>query len=95
MNKPAGTILLAPRITEKAAYLAESGCYSFNVAPNATKSEVARAIREVYSVSPRKVTFVALVRKVVRTRGTNRTGKSVGGKKAYVFLKPGEKIDLA
>ncbi|MEK7068359.1 MAG: 50S ribosomal protein L23 [Patescibacteria group bacterium] len=95
MNKPAGHILLAPRITEKAAYLAESGCYAFNVAPTATKAEVARAIRDVYGIVPRKVTFVALVRKAVRTRGTNRVGRSVGGKKAYVHLKHGDKIDLA
>ncbi len=95
MNKPALHILHMPRITEKAAYLAESGCYTFNVAPKATKSEVARAVKEVYNVSPRKVTFAAIARKSVRTRGTNRVGHSVGGKKAYVFLKKGDKIDLA
>lgn len=95
MHKPTLHILLAPRITEKAAYLAESGCYSFNVAPSATKDAVARAVKEVYNVTPRKVTFAAIVRKAVRTRGTNRIGKSTGGKKAYVFLKKGDKIDLA
>ncbi len=95
MNKPALHILHTPRITEKAAYLAESGCYTFNVAKNATKSDVARAVKEIYSVNPRKVTFSAIARKSVRTRGTNRIGYSAGGKKAYVFLKKGEKIDLA
>ncbi len=95
MIKPAGHILIAPRITEKAAYLAEAGCYAFDVARTATKAEVARAVQQVYSVVPRKVTLAALPRTAVRTRGTNRTGRSVGGKKAYVFLKKGDKIDIA
>lgn len=95
MNKHAATIIFAPRITEKAASLAEAGTYAFNVAPGATKAEVARAVKEVYGVVPRKVTFVALVRKAVRVRGTNRMGMSRGGKKAYVHLKKGDKIDLA
>lgn len=95
MQKHAGTILIAPRITEKAAYLAEAGCYTFNVAPAATKAEVMRAVKEVYQVVPRKVTFAALPRKRVMTRGTNRVGQTRGGKKAYVFLKAGDKIEIA
>jgi len=31
----------------------------------------------------------------VMTRGTNRAGMTAGGKKAYVFLKKGDKIELA
>jgi large subunit ribosomal protein L23 len=95
MKKHAGEIIIAPRITEKASYLSEGGVYTFNVAPGATKSAIAGAIREIYKVSPRKVTLVALPRKQVQTRGTNRMGMTAGGKKAYVFLKKGDKIDLA
>ena len=94
MNKHAGNILLSPRITEKGAYLAEQGAYVFNVTQDTTKAAVAEAVREIYKVTPRKVTFVAIPRKVVMTRGTNRKGKTAGGKKAYVFLKKGEKIEL-
>ncbi len=95
MKKHAGEILKAPRITEKASFLAEGGVYTFDVAPNATKAAVASAIRDVYKVSPRKVTLVAVARKRVQTRGTNRMGMTAGGKKAYVFLKKGDKIELA
>lgn len=95
MQKHAGTILIAPRITEKAAYLAESGCYVFAVAADATKADIARAMHDAYQVTPRKVTLVAIPHKVVATRGTNRKGASVGGKKAYVFLKKGDKIEIA
>ena len=59
------------------------------------KRDVATAILDVYKVSPRKVTLVAIPRKRVMTRGTNRRGTTRGGKKAYVFLKKGDKIELA
>ena len=62
---------------------------------NLVAEEVARdAVREVFKVTPRKVTLAAVPRKMVATRGTNRKGKTSGGKKAYVYLKKGEKIEL-
>ncbi|MES2203004.1 MAG: 50S ribosomal protein L23 [Patescibacteria group bacterium] len=91
----ATNILKEPRITEKAAYLAEQGCYVFNVAVGANKAQIAEAIRAIYKVSPRKVTMVAIQKKAVQTRGTNRVGSTRGGKKAYVFLKKGDKIELS
>ena len=87
--------MISPRITEKGAFLAEKGAYVFNVGINANKAEIARAILEVYKVAPRKVTLVAIPKKASRTRGTNRMGTSGGGKKAYVFLKTGDTIELA
>lgn len=95
MNKHSGHTILSPRVTEKGAYLAAQGAYVFNVAVGASKKEVAQAIRDIYKVSPRKVTLAAVARKAVTTRGTNRQGQTTGGKKAYVFLKKDEKIDLA
>ena len=95
MNKHSGHILISPRVTEKGAYLAEAGAYVFNVAPGANKKAIAGAVKEIYKVSPRKVTLIAIPRKRVMTRGTNRRGVTAGGKKAYVFLKKGDKIDLA
>ena len=95
MNKHSGHILISPRITEKGAYLAEQGAYVFNVAVLASKKDIAKAIKEIYKVSPRKVTLIRVPSKRVMTRGTNRMGATAGGKKAYVFLKKGEKIELA
>ncbi|MSR70788.1 50S ribosomal protein L23 [Candidatus Kaiserbacteria bacterium] len=95
MHKHTGQILISPRVTEKGAYLAEGGAYAFNVAKNASKKQIAAAIQEVYKVSPRKVTLLRVPRKRVMTRGTNKTGMTAGGKKAYVFLKKGDKIELA
>ncbi|HEV8666473.1 MAG TPA: 50S ribosomal protein L23 [Candidatus Paceibacterota bacterium] len=87
-------ILLPPRITEKGAYLSEAGAYVFNVATSANKTQIMAAIKKTYNVTPRKVNVVTVPRKVVQTRNTNRKGATVGGKKAYVFLKKGETIDI-
>ena len=90
----APSVLIAPRITEKGAYVAEEGCYVFNVREDANKFEIARAVKEMFGVSPRQVRVVRIPRKRRTTRGTNRMGQSRGGKKAYVYLKKGEKIEI-
>lgn len=95
MKKPAVHILISPRITEKGAYLAAKGVYVFNVGVDANKIEIADAVREIFKVTPRKVTVVAIPRKTVRTRNTNKLGLTRGGKKAYVYLKAGDTIDIA
>lgn len=94
MKKLSSQILLAPRITEKGAYLTEKGVYVFNIARDANKMQVADAIRETFKVTPRKVTVVNLPRKQTQTRGTNRKGMTRAQKKAYVFLKKGDTIEL-
>lgn len=87
-------ILLGPRITEKGAYLSEAGVYVFNVAPDANKVQIVEAVRAVFKVTPRQVRIVRVPRKQVLTRGTNRKGHTHGGKKAYVYLKKGDTIEL-
>ena len=66
----------------------------FNVAPDAGKKEIAEAVKEIFKVTPRKVTTLALPRTQVRSRGSNRMGQTAGGKKAYVYLKKGDKIEF-
>lgn len=88
---------MSPRITEKGAYLSEHGAYVFNVSVSANKREVAAAITAIYKVVPRKVTVVTVPRKKVVTRagrGAQRTGATAKGKKAYVYLKKGETIEV-
>lgn len=94
MKKSSSQILIAPRITEKGAYLAANGVYVFNIARDANKIEVAQAVQETFKVTPRKVTVVNLPRKVTMTRGTNRKGMTRAQKKAYVYLKKGDTIEL-
>lgn len=81
------------RITEKAARDAERGAYTFNVAPSANKSEIKKAIKMIYNVTPVKVAITQITNKTVVRRGVK--GFKGGGKKAVVHLKKGDKIALA
>ncbi len=92
--KDLSTIILSPRITEKGARLSEKGVYVFNVAQDATKHTIAAAVQAIYKVTPREVRIARVPSKQVFTRGTNRWGKTSAGKKAYVYLKSGDKIEL-
>ena len=94
MKKPASHILLSPRITEKGAYLSAMGGYVFHVEASAGKREIAEAVKEIFKVTPRKIRVVSIPRKERLTRGTNRTGMTAGGKKAYVYLKEGDTIEI-
>lgn len=84
-------VLLRPRVTEKATALSERGVYAFEVTNEATKRSAADAVRALYKKEPVKVAFVPLPRKTIIVKG--KKGRTKGGKKAYVYLKPGEKID--
>ena len=87
-----GAIVTSPRITEKAANLSGGNVYTFNVATKATKPEIKKAIEDLYGVSPVKVTTSTIKYKPVRRQGI--LGKKGGGKKAMVFLKKGESIEI-
>lgn len=89
------SVLLRPRVTEKATFGAEASVYVFEVSPRASKGDVARAIRGIYKVNPVKVNVVKIPRKKMASRRVRGVfGLSGGGKKAYVHLKKGETIEL-
>ena len=85
--------LIGPRITEKASMVAEKGlAYVFNVRTDASKHAIAKAVKDLYNVLPVKVRTVSIPAKHVFSRG--KAGVKQGGKKAYVYLKAGEKIEI-
>ena len=85
-------VLIAPRITEKATDKSGESVYVFNVSPQADKTAVARAIKVMFKVIPTKVAIVPVPRKTVTLKG--KRGSTARGKKAYVYLKRGETIEL-
>ena len=89
-------VILGARITEKAANLAEkNNGYTFNVAVNATKNEIKKAIKAMYKVTPLSVRTVNTPKKSVMPRGRRgKIGATGGGRKAYVYLKKGDKIEV-
>jgi len=95
LTKTPVQILKSPRITEKAAYMTMQSAYVFEVAADATKRDVVAAVTALYKVTPRKVNMVVKKPRAYVARFRNRRGMKSGMKKAYVFLKKGEKIDIA
>lgn len=92
-NLPKGKrILLAPYVTEKSALLSDLNVYTFEIADDANKKEVARAVEDVYGVKPVNVRTVRLPGKKVMRRGG--AGIKRRPKKAYVELKKGDSIEL-
>ena len=87
-------ILVKPRITEKATDNTAQGVYVFEIATTATKPQVAGAIEEAYKVKPLKIRIARYPHKVVRNARTGKYGVKSGGKKAYVYLKPGDSISI-
>ncbi len=86
------SVIRHPRVTEKAAFAAEKNIYVFSVSLAATKHTIAAAIKEMYKVTPVKVNVVTIPSKTVFIRG--KKGMKSKGKKAYVFLKKGDKIEI-
>ena len=86
-------IINKPRITEKATLVSEiNNAYVFEVSKEANKKSIGKAIKDLYKVSVLKINIVNLPAKKVVSKG--KIGKSSGVKKAYVYLKKGEKLDL-
>lgn len=88
------SVLLSPRVTEKAVLSQEKkNVYAFNVETEATKSQVIASVKAAYKVTPLDVRMVRVPKKKKFFRGA--WGTKGGGKKAYVYLKKGDKIDVA
>jgi len=88
------SVIVAPRITEKAVGMSEQNVYTFVVRQNATKFAVRAAIKALYNVTPVRVN---IVNKKAAKRVKGFSGKIVHGKgikKAYVYLKKGDTINL-
>ena len=82
-------IVIRPIITEKAMQGIAAKKYTFEVAKNANKIQIAHAVEELFNVSVEKVSTVN-VRGRLRRQGRNQ-GYTRAWKKAYVTLKPDSK----
>jgi len=85
-------ILINPLVTEKASIEGASGKYTFEVAINSNKIEIAKAFNDVYGIKPISVNSIKMEGKKVRH------GKSIGRrknwKKAIITLPKGKTINL-
>ena len=86
-------VIVRPIVTEKSTDLLDrNGKYSFVVARDANKVEIARAVEKLFNVHVREV-------RTMQYRGTERrVGRTLGRreswKKAVVTLREGETIEI-
>ena len=85
-------VLIGARVTEKAAIASDKNVYVFNVATDATKNEIKKEIKRIYKVDPVKVNVVNQKGKSTFIRG--KKGSRSDSRKAYVYLKDGDSINL-
>jgi large subunit ribosomal protein L23 len=86
-------IIERPLLTEKSMDLSHSGKYTFRVATDANKIEIAEAIEKMYKVKVTKVNTIT-VRGKPRRVGRFAQGRTSDWKKAVVTLATGQQITL-
>ena len=85
-------ILRRPVVTEKSTTMQEQGRYTFEVAPEAAKHEIKRAVEEAFDVKVVKVNTMNVRGK--RKRFGPRMVAGSTWKKALVTLAPGNTITI-
>ena len=80
------------RVTEKASRMLEQNVYTFDVSPSVNKRELKKAIFALYKVKPTKINVLKVADKNVSFKG--KSGVKSGGRKALVYLKRGDKIEI-
>ena len=85
-------VIVEPVVSEKSYALMSEGKYTFRVNDRAHKTQISRAVEEIFNV---KVVGVntSRVRSKPKRRGLHR-GTTRGWKKAIVELAPGNEIEL-
>jgi len=85
-------ILKSPHVTEKATDLAKNNQYVFKVHSEVNKTEIKKAIEDLYDVDILSLKIIKVPRK--RRRLGRVSGWRKGYKKAIVKIKEGQKIEL-
>jgi large subunit ribosomal protein L23 len=87
------SVIVRPLVTEKSTdKLEKEGSYSFVVARDANKVEIAQAIQELFNV---KVTDVRTMQYRGKEKRLGRfVGRRAGWKKAIVRLRAGDTIEI-
>ena len=85
-------VIIEPVVSEKSYALMSAGKYTFRVDERAHKTQIARAVEEIFDVRVKAVR-TSKVRSKPERRGLH-WGRSRSWKKAIVQLAPGERIEL-
>lgn len=87
-------VIIEPVVSEKSYALIENNVYTFRVHPDASKPEIADAVRSIFNVKVTKVNTLNRQGKRKRNRRTGTWGSRPDHKRAIVTLAEGDTIDL-
>lgn len=87
-------IIIRPVITEKSMSGVGNNTYTFIVASAATKSEIKKAVQNLFDVHVMSIGTTVMKGKTIRTGAKRIEKKRQPVKKAIVKIKNGEKISL-
>ena len=90
--KDARDIIIRPIITEHSYDMIEQNKYTFEVARDANKIEIGKAVEELFGVTVKKVNTLNVKPKQKRVR--YHQGYTRQWKKAMVTIAPGETIEI-
>lgn len=94
--KALSDVLIRPLITEKGTnQTTDHNQYAFEVASDATKIDIANAVRQIYKVQVVKVQTLWVKGRPKRLASQRRMGRTSNWKKAVVRLAPGQQISDA
>jgi large subunit ribosomal protein L23 len=97
MSRTPDQVVYGPVITERSYSLYQQGRYTFRVASDATKPEIARALEEQYTGQGIKVVSVNTIHMRGKTRRTGArrgiSGRTANWKKAIVTLGAGQRLE--
>lgn len=85
-------VIRRPMITEKTTHSMDKQGYVFQVAPDANRIDIKRAVESIFDVKVKKVN--TLWQRGKRKRVGRNIGMTRRFKKAVVTLQPGHKIDV-
>jgi large subunit ribosomal protein L23 len=86
-------VIIRPLVTEQGMHMANAkGAYSFEVKRTSNKAQIRNAVEKIYNVKVDKV-HTANRKGKVRRKG-RQAGVTPSWKKAVVYLKPDNHIDL-
>lgn len=93
-DRDLASVIVRPRVTEKSVGMSEQNVYTFVVKRSANKFQVRDAVKALYNVTPVKINIVNKkpAKRMVGSR--NRVKHVAGIKKAYVYLKKGDTINI-
>ena len=88
-------VILRPVVSEKSYGLLDTGVYTFEVAPSASKPEIRDAVQAIWpGVKVTSVNTLNRKGKTTRNRRTGKAGSRPDRKRAIVTVAEGDSIDI-